>query len=260
MKKLDCFEASHLQIGDHGLYTVRNPDDVIDFDARGADKNLINLVIRRGAMNTSAGSIRNALNSRSVTSQCVGAEDTAIKPAEANGYADSVAVKVGRFLVTPSSGDVPMEDDSREVTASLGAPAACEAGAGYDDVSDDDVDSQGSVQLEEANTQKKRQARRKIARGFKVKKLRRAPRKDSGDAPLKAGDVVPVEVISTISSAEVMWQVQAIQSFMYTTSCFSWLFTFQDGSIENVFSTDLFPIHHLDEQEFFPADFVMRNG
>ena len=38
------------------------------------------------------------------------------------------------------------------------------------------------------------------------------------------------------------------------------LFTFQDGSIENVFSTDLFPIHHLDEQEFFPGDFVMRNG
>ena len=212
MKKLDCFESSHLQIGDHGSYTVKDPDDVIDFDARGADKNLINLVIRRGAKHTSAGSIRNALNSRSVKSQCVGAEDAEMKSADANDSADEVAVKVGRFKVTPSNGDVPMDEDSQEVTATNDAPAACGADADYECVSDDDVDSQSSVQSEETNTQKKRQARRKIARGFRIKKLRRAPRKDSGDAhALKAGDVVPVEVISTISSAEVMWQVQEKQ-------------------------------------------------
>ena len=35
---------------------------------------------------------------------------------------------------------------------------------------------------------------------------------------------------------------------------------FQDGTIENVFSTDLYPIHHLDEQEFFPGDFVTHSG
>lgn len=31
----------------------------------------------------------------------------------------------------------------------------------------------------------------------------------------------------------------------------------QDGSVEaNVASTELYPIHHLDDQEFFPGDFV----
>jgi len=34
-------------------------------------------------------------------------------------------------------------------------------------------------------------------------------------------------------------------------------FAMQDGSVElNVPSTELFPIHHLDDLEFFPCDFV----
>ena len=33
----------------------------------------------------------------------------------------------------------------------------------------------------------------------------------------------------------------------------------QDGSIEeNMLSIDLYPIHHLDDSEFFPGDFVVR--
>jgi len=33
--------------------------------------------------------------------------------------------------------------------------------------------------------------------------------------------------------------------------------TWQDGNVElNVPSTELFPIHHLDDLEFFPCDFV----
>ena len=35
---------------------------------------------------------------------------------------------------------------------------------------------------------------------------------------------------------------------------------FQDGVIErNIPSVELYPIHHLDELEFFPGDFVIRN-
>ena len=35
---------------------------------------------------------------------------------------------------------------------------------------------------------------------------------------------------------------------------------FQDGVIEcSIPSVDLYPIHHLDELEFFPGDFVIRN-
>jgi len=35
----------------------------------------------------------------------------------------------------------------------------------------------------------------------------------------------------------------------------------QDGNVEfNVPSTDLFPIHHLDDLEFFPCDFVVSTS
>lgn len=48
---------------------------------------------------------------------------------------------------------------------------------------------------------------------------------------------VAVEVVTTMTSADVMWQ---------------------DGSVEcNVRSNDLFPVHHLDNNEFCPGDFVV---
>lgn len=35
----------------------------------------------------------------------------------------------------------------------------------------------------------------------------------------------------------------------------------QDGTIENeIQSTTLYPIHHLDDQEFFPGDFVIKSN
>lgn len=48
---------------------------------------------------------------------------------------------------------------------------------------------------------------------------------------------VAVEVVTTMTSADVMWQ---------------------DGSVEcNIRSNDLFPVHHLDNNEFCPGDFVV---
>jgi ubiquitin-conjugating enzyme E2 O len=38
------------------------------------------------------------------------------------------------------------------------------------------------------------------------------------------------------------------------------LISLQDGSVEyGIPSTQLYPIHHLDDQEFFPGDFVIEN-
>jgi len=53
---------------------------------------------------------------------------------------------------------------------------------------------------------------------------------------VKPGDTVAVEIWYTFSRCDVMWQ---------------------DGTVElMVPSPELFPIHHLDELEFFPGDFV----
>ncbi|ELU16979.1 hypothetical protein CAPTEDRAFT_224111 [Capitella teleta] len=52
----------------------------------------------------------------------------------------------------------------------------------------------------------------------------------------RVGETLPVEVIYTASAADIMWQ---------------------NGTLEtDIPSTDLFPIHHLDELEFFPGDYV----
>ena len=55
----------------------------------------------------------------------------------------------------------------------------------------------------------------------------------------KPGDRVVVETLTTKSVVEVVWQ---------------------DSTTEgNISSRQLFPIHHLDDQEFFCGDFVVRN-
>lgn len=46
-----------------------------------------------------------------------------------------------------------------------------------------------------------------------------------------------MEVVTTMTSADVMWQ---------------------DGTVEkNIRSNELFPVHHLDNNEFCPGDFVV---
>ena len=57
---------------------------------------------------------------------------------------------------------------------------------------------------------------------------------------LKPDGQVVVETLCTRSEAEVVWQ---------------------DGSVEKgIPSKELFPIHHLDDQEFFCGDYVVRSA
>lgn len=73
---------------------------------------------------------------------------------------------------------------------------------------------------------------------LKFKKLRRARRK-TPNVVLKPNTKVIVETLAISSTADVVWQ---------------------DGTVEhNIPSVELYPIHHLDDQEFFPGDFVMEN-
>uniref|UniRef100_A0A182RXB8 UBC core domain-containing protein n=1 Tax=Anopheles funestus TaxID=62324 RepID=A0A182RXB8_ANOFN len=62
----------------------------------------------------------------------------------------------------------------------------------------------------------------------------------SGDRCPAAGDEVVTEALVVYSTATVVWQ---------------------DGTIEpNIPSTELRPIHHLDDHEFFPGDFVLAGN
>ncbi|XP_064478867.1 (E3-independent) E2 ubiquitin-conjugating enzyme UBE2O-like isoform X1 [Ornithodoros turicata] len=75
---------------------------------------------------------------------------------------------------------------------------------------------------------------------LKKRKLHR-PRKRpvQEQVTVNPGDVVVVEALSTDTVVEVVWQ---------------------DGTVEeNIPSSELYPIHHLDGHEFFPGDFVVEN-
>ncbi|XP_005110437.1 (E3-independent) E2 ubiquitin-conjugating enzyme UBE2O [Aplysia californica] len=68
---------------------------------------------------------------------------------------------------------------------------------------------------------------------------RTACKRSGKERVVKPDMVVEVEAEFTTSWAKVMWQ---------------------DGSIESdIPSVELFPVHHLDELEFFPGDFVLSN-
>ncbi|KRF83602.1 (E3-independent) E2 ubiquitin-conjugating enzyme UBE2O isoform X2 [Drosophila virilis] len=78
----------------------------------------------------------------------------------------------------------------------------------------------------------KRRSSKKKARPSKKTSM---PRKESDP---KDGDDMVVETLVVYSSLTVVWQ---------------------DGSVESgIPSTDLYPIHHLDNHEFFPGDFVSK--
>ncbi|XP_012217325.1 (E3-independent) E2 ubiquitin-conjugating enzyme UBE2O [Linepithema humile] len=83
---------------------------------------------------------------------------------------------------------------------------------------------------------KKKKGPALMTKVLKKKKLRRAKKKVP-PVPLIPGTKIVVETLSTNTKANVVWQ---------------------DGSVEfGIPSTQLYPIHHLDDKEFFPGDFVV---
>lgn len=75
----------------------------------------------------------------------------------------------------------------------------------------------------------------------KIRKLKKRRQRDSFEAkPPHVGDRVVTEALIVYSVATVIWQ---------------------DGTIENdIPSVELCPIHHLDDHEFFPGDFVLASN
>ncbi|KAJ1130238.1 hypothetical protein NDU88_008594 [Pleurodeles waltl] len=102
-------------------------------------------------------------------------------------------------------------DDTSSVTSSCSSTASSQSGGGG---------RKKSIPLSIKNLKRKHKKKKtKISREF------------------KPGDRVAVEVVTTMTSADVLWQ---------------------DGTVEkNIRSNDLLPVHHLDNNEFCPGDFVV---
>ncbi|XP_029420223.1 (E3-independent) E2 ubiquitin-conjugating enzyme-like, partial [Nannospalax galili] len=103
-------------------------------------------------------------------------------------------------------------DDTSSVTSSASSTTSSQSGSG--------TSRKKSIPLSIKNLKRKHKRKKsKITRDF------------------KPGDRVALEVVTTMTLADMMWQ---------------------DGSVEcNICSNDLFPVHHLDNNEFCPGDFVV---
>uniref|UniRef100_A0A8B9FIT8 (E3-independent) E2 ubiquitin-conjugating enzyme n=1 Tax=Amazona collaria TaxID=241587 RepID=A0A8B9FIT8_9PSIT len=103
-------------------------------------------------------------------------------------------------------------DDTSSVTSSASSTASSQSGSG--------TGRKKSIPLSIKNLKRKHKKKKtKVSREF------------------KPGDRVAVEVVTTMTSADVMWQ---------------------DGTVEtNIRSNELIPVHHLDNNEFCPGDFVV---
>jgi hypothetical protein len=65
-----------------------------------------------------------------------------------------------------------------------------------------------------------------------------------------------VKLFTSIRKHQLFLQVKILNGFE-SYDFKSLIFNFKDGTVEeNVPSPELYPIHHLDELEFFPGDFV----
>ncbi|KAM4012335.1 (E3-independent) E2 ubiquitin-conjugating enzyme UBE2O-like [Anomaloglossus baeobatrachus] len=120
--------------------------------------------------------------------------------------------------IQPSEQDADDEaaedtDDTSSVTSSASSTASSKSGSG--------PGRKKSIPLSIRNLKRKHKKKKKskVYREFKT------------------GDRVAVEIITTVSTADVMWQ---------------------DGSVEtSIRSNELIPIHHMDNNEFCPGDFVV---
>uniref|UniRef100_A0A803W1W1 (E3-independent) E2 ubiquitin-conjugating enzyme n=1 Tax=Ficedula albicollis TaxID=59894 RepID=A0A803W1W1_FICAL len=111
-----------------------------------------------------------------------------------------------------------------------------------DDEAADDTDDTSSVTSSASSTASSQSGSgtcRKKSIPLSIKNLKRKHKKKKTKVSreFKPGDRVAVEVVTTMTSADVMWQ---------------------DGTVEtNIRSNELIPVHHLDNNEFCPGDFVV---
>ncbi|XP_056405834.1 (E3-independent) E2 ubiquitin-conjugating enzyme [Hyla sarda] len=145
---------------------------------------------------------------------------------------------------TPNSEECPTQDqllgNVREMFQDLPLqPGEQDA----DDEAAEDTDDTCSVTSSASSTTSSKSGSgpgRKKSIPLSIRNLKRKHKKKKKSKvyrEFKAGDRVAVEIITTVTTADVLWQ---------------------DGTVEtNIRSNELLPIQHLDNNEFCPGDFVV---
>jgi len=255
LRKLNCFEHCSIQLGDPNLYVLTASDlkhikeqrERHD-SARSASEKLTNGVGGEDKDARDFDSMNGGANSMNGDDSGIssGASDNKANDcdSENTGAGDFTGTERGAGAIIQNGIDRMDDDDDFE-----------------DDEDDDDLDEDDGdvgeeinadkVHLVELNTSTKgsrsggllRKARRlKIKTPpppqVKSAKKTKTTKKDAASRSWTVGTELCVEVVRTLSFVDVIWQ---------------------DGSIENYIpSTELYPIHHVDEQDYFPGDYCVK--
>nr|CAD7596442.1 unnamed protein product [Timema genevievae] len=224
LRLLNVFEPCTLQVGDRNFYTLRDEDTYVMREQwRRSQRDLL--------------ASPSLINGHKIGSPKRNKNKTATEESssESPSHTTKMDTSITPFLppeVTVTSAPDEGEWDTED-TASMSDTASISSGCSS-------IGSQAFRGLSSHSVVagKKKRGPALMTKVLKKKKLRRT-KKRIAPMPLVPGTRVVVETLSTSSIANVVWQ---------------------DGSVEEgIRSTQLYPIHHLDDQEFFPGDFVIEN-
>ena len=255
------FKHGSIQLGDKAFYTVKDGD--ISDSVEGQNSNSCNSRSQEQSSATNPAEADKESDGRRDDSERNSCGDTA---ADQVAVCDSDAVDGTGDKATISQTDTGKVDSKTEAGKKRGTTAPetedssrmhCQEGrntdaaveeehdhVGVSDSGDADDDSDGGNAVAPKSKGAGSGAHRPDAPSAppmrypmkRRKKRSRRRRKTAPQLKVKAGDKVCVEVVSTHTTVDVTWQDSSKQKALL--------------------STDLLPVFHLDELEFFPGDYV----
>uniref|UniRef100_A0A663ELD7 (E3-independent) E2 ubiquitin-conjugating enzyme n=1 Tax=Aquila chrysaetos chrysaetos TaxID=223781 RepID=A0A663ELD7_AQUCH len=266
VKRLGCFDHAQRQLGERCLYVFPDKVEPAKITCECPERNC---VLGEGSV---AKKVRRLLKKQivkimSCSPESQGTSEAPDKESAAAADQKSEELKPGsKCELDDSSNSAPSpgerkEEQPEETGKEKGGAAARqqqppfllkdEGSSDYrlqsveqdaDDEAADDTDDTSSVTSSASSTASSQSGSgtgRKKSIPLSIKNLKRKHKKKKTkiSREFKPGDRVAVEVVTTMTSADVMWQ---------------------DGTVEtNIRSNELIPVHHLDNNEFCPGDFVV---
>ncbi|KAF7381610.1 hypothetical protein HZH66_014004 [Vespula vulgaris] len=232
LKLLNVFEPSTLQVGDRNYYVIKGNENVITREQWRKQQRDIFQVPKhspkkiRPNISVTKPADDKKTNEKKVEDKKKGKEkenvsEESIEDSAQNNINNLQNITSGNTLIPPPQVQNTESSDDWDTE---------------DTGSQSDTGSISSGCSSMSSMGKKKKGPALMTKVLKKKKLCKAKKKVP-PVPLIPGTKIVVETLSTNTKANVVWQ---------------------DGSVEfGIPSTQLYPIHHLDDKEFFPGDFVL---
>lgn len=234
LKKLGKFHHCSVQLNDVLMYTIKEQDvlsEVVPGSDINSTLNQINSISHTTDLPSeliSCGTIEDLSTNPSSEQACRGTvKGEVTECCKGNEKVDQTNdLNNTSVLSTMINGIDDDEEENDGMSTSIDSNEVSKVGEDDDGEYEDIPEQKDKRKRQQKNSAKGRRKKKKMME-FQTK----FPK-------CEVGEKVPVVVYCTVSKATVMWQ---------------------DGSVEtNISSLELFPIHHLDEHEFFPGDFVVE--